>query len=59
MIKIAELTTGIMANGDHILVVPKKDMQELSNILTIFCEEHPRKKNAKKLRDQFDPLCIW
>lgn len=57
--KTAAMTTGYTTNGDHILIVPKKDMQEISNVFAIFCEEHPRKKNAKKLKDQFDVLEIW
>ena len=59
MIKIAAITTGEMQNGDHVLIVPKKDIQEMINVFTIFCEDHPRKKNAKKLRDQLEPLEVW
>lgn len=59
MITFGAVTTGEKQNGDHILIVPKKDMQEIANVFTIFCEEHPRKKNAKKIRDQFDSLEIW
>ena len=45
--------------GDHVLIVPKKDMQEMINVFTIFCEDHPRKKNAKKLLGQLESLEVW
>ena len=58
MITFGAVTTK-KQDGDHILIVPKKDMQEIANVFTIFCEDHPRKKNAAKISDQFNSLEIW
>lgn len=57
--EIAAITKNEKYTGDHLLIIPKREMQNLSNILTTYCDEHKRAKSAKKIRDQFDNLEIW
>lgn len=46
-------------DGSHILILKKREMQELHEILTIFCNDHKRRTNAKKLLNAVDDLAIW
>jgi hypothetical protein len=55
----AAITKNEKYSGDHVLIVPKKEMQELHNILTTFCDEHKKRTNAKKLLKQLEDLEIW
>jgi len=55
----AEIIKGGKLNGDHVLIVPKKELQEIINVFTIFCDEHKKKTNAKKIMKQLEDLEVW
>lgn len=58
--KIASIVTNGNENGDHLIIVSRKEAQDINNVFTTYCEEHKRKTNAKKLLKQFgDNFQIW
>ncbi len=58
--KIASLVTNGEETGDQILILSRKETQDMYNVYVEYCKQNPRMKKAKKVLEEFaDNLQIW
>lgn len=51
---IATINQGLKQNGDHVLIMTQKELQDMVSVYTEYCSEHKKKKKAAKVLQQFD-----
>lgn len=58
--KIASVVSNRKDSGEHLLLLSRKECQDLLDILTGFCEQNKRKKTARKyLKELEENLMIF
>ena len=46
--------------GEVIMILSKRESQEIQNIVSEYCDQNKRKQYAKKIRKELDDnMCIW